>query len=78
MSLTSSAFWRDTFERSVKTFAQSALGAGIIGATDLLAVDWVGALSVGGLAGVISVLTSLASEPRADTLSPASAIKPAP
>lgn len=74
--LTSALFWRDTLERSVKTFAQAALGAGIVGATDLLSVDWIDALSVGGLAGVISVLTSLASAPRDGTLSPASALKP--
>lgn len=54
---------KDTGERAVKTFAQASLGAGIVGATDLLSVNWVGALSVGGLAAVISVLTSAASEP---------------
>lgn len=54
---------KDTAERAIKTACQAALGAGIVGATDLLAVDWVGALSVGGLAAVISVLTSAASEP---------------
>lgn len=53
----------DTIERAVKTAAQASLGAGIVGATDLLSVNWVGALSVGGLAAVISVLTSAASEP---------------
>ena len=57
------SFWIDAIERSLKTAAQAALGAGIIGATDLLAVNWVGALSVGGLAAVISILTSAASEP---------------
>lgn len=53
----------DTVERAIKTACQASLGAGIVGATDLLAVNWVGALSVGGLAAVISVLTSAASEP---------------
>jgi hypothetical protein len=75
MTLLNKAFLIDAGERAVRTFCQSALGAGIVGATDLMAVDWVGALSVGGLAAVISVLTSLASEPRGDTLSPASAVK---
>lgn len=58
------ATWvKDAAERAIKTFAQASLGAGIVGATDLLSVNWLGALSVGGLAAVISVLTSAASEP---------------
>lgn len=69
-------FWRDTIERAVKTFAQSALATLGVGAVDVVAVNWVGVLSVGGGAAVISVLTSLASEPRSGTLSPASAVKP--
>lgn len=78
MSLLNKAFLQDAAERAIRTFCQSALGAGIVGATDILAVDWVGALSVGGLAAVISVLTSLAAEPRGGTLSPASVVKPTP
>lgn len=52
----------DAADRAVRTFAQSALGAGIVGATDILSVNWIGVLSVGGLAAAISVLTSLAAE----------------
>lgn len=76
MSFTNVQFWRDTLERAVKTFAQSALAVLGLGATDLLSADWVGVVSVGGGAAVISILTSLASEPRHGTLSPASAVKP--
>lgn len=70
---------KDTLERAVKTFSQASLGAGIVGATDLLAVNWVGALSVGGLAAVISVLTSAASEPvgSGGTASLTKAVEPA-
>lgn len=70
-----SKFWRDALERAVKTFAQSALATLGIGAVDLLATNWVGALSVGGGAAIVSLLMSLASEPRHNTLSPASAVR---
>ena len=68
-------FWRDATERAVKTFAQSALATLGVGAVDLVSTNWLGALSVGGGAAIVSVLMSLASEPRHDTLSPASAVK---
>lgn len=77
MSLFSRTFWRDAAERSVKTFAQSALATLGLGATNVLAVDWIGVLSVGAGAALISVLTSVASTPREGTLSPASAARPA-
>ena len=54
-------FWMDSIERSIKTVAQSMvalLSAGIVG---LLDVQWVALLSVSGLAGLISLLTSVAS-----------------
>lgn len=54
-------FWRDTATRSVKTTAQTALGVGITAATSLLDVDWLGVLSASGLAGLASVLMSVAS-----------------
>lgn len=68
-------FWADAAERAVKTFAQSALATLGAGAVDILSVNWVAVLAVGAGAAVVSVLTSLASEPRSDTLSPASAVK---
>lgn len=54
-------FWAGTAERALKTFAQSLLGVLMGGASGLLDVDWVAALSVAGLATVGSVLTSVAT-----------------
>jgi hypothetical protein len=57
-------FWRDTFERAIKTAVQSVLLA-IVGATgaDLFALDWqtIGIAAFGG--AVLSVLTSIGSLP---------------
>lgn len=56
-----SKFWKAAGERAVKTFAQAlvaAIGAGAAGVAD---VDWLQAVSVAGLAAVISVLTSIGS-----------------
>ena len=49
-------------ERSVKTFCQTAvsvIGTDAIGITD---VDWMQVLSVSGLAAVLSVLTTVATQ----------------
>ena len=56
-----SAFWQGAAERAIKTFAQALLGVLTSGATGLLDVDWVAALSVAALATVVSLLTSLAT-----------------
>jgi hypothetical protein len=48
-------------ERAVKTFCQALIAALGAGATDLLSVGWRQALSVAGMAAVLSVLTSVAS-----------------
>lgn len=59
--LASGPFWLSTLERAVKTTAQAGvafLGAGALGIID---VDWVQLGSIAGLAGVVSVLTSIAS-----------------
>lgn len=55
-------FWRATIERAVKTFAQSAAALLVGNGTGLLDTDWVGVLSVSGLAAVVSVLTSVGSD----------------
>lgn len=55
------AFWAAVFERAVKTFAQSLVAAIGTDATGLLDVNWQAALSIAGLAAVLSVLTSIAS-----------------
>lgn len=61
-------FWKRAFERAVKTFAQVMVAlltvGGVAAAADapgILDVNWVGALSVAGLAFIVSLLTSLGS-----------------
>jgi hypothetical protein len=55
-------FLLDAAERALKTFVQSLLAVLTVqGVSSLLDVDWLQALSVAGLATVISVLTSLLS-----------------
>ena len=64
MSIVSRKFWRETLERAVKTAAQASVALltadGVLG---LLDVNWTDGASVVGLAAVVSVLTSVASEP---------------
>lgn len=60
--LTSKTFWYDAIERSVKTIAQSMVA--LLGASQvpgLLNLDITALLSVSGLAGLISLLTSIGS-----------------
>ena len=61
------AYWKKWFiaagKRAVRTVAQAALafiGTNAIGITD---VDWAGVASVAALAGVVSLLTSIAGLP---------------
>jgi hypothetical protein len=54
---------KDAAERAIKTFAQSALATLGLGTLDVLTVNWVGVVSIGAGAALISVLTSVASEP---------------
>lgn len=55
------AFWRDTSTRAIKTTAQTAVGVLTSGWVGLLDVDWIGVASASGLAGLVSVLMSVAS-----------------
>lgn len=55
-----SKFWKDAFERGIKTFAQSAVAILAL-SVGVLDASWVQAASVGGLAAVISLLTSIGS-----------------
>ena len=54
-------FWKATGIRAIKTVAQTAvalIGTNAVGITD---VNWVGVASGAALAGVVSVLTSIAT-----------------
>lgn len=73
-------FWQDAIERATKTFAQTLAAVLGAGAVDVLAVDWKSALAVAAGAGLVSVLTSLGSEPfgRGGTASLTKAVEPTP
>ena len=65
--LTSKAFWASAGERAIKTVAQTALA--ILGTDQLISalqVDWSEVGGVALLAGILSLLTSIAL-PGADT-----------
>ncbi|MFS0697746.1 holin [Streptomyces nitrosporeus] len=66
-TLTTAAFWKATAERAARTFAQAELallGGDGLGLVD---VDWGAALSVGGLAAVLAVLTAVVASGTAAT-----------
>jgi hypothetical protein len=54
-------FWRATFERAVKSFAQSLLALLSAQQIGVLDVRWVTTFSTAGMVALLSVLTSLAS-----------------
>jgi len=65
--LTSNAFWASAGERAIKTVAQTALA--LLGASQLTSVvnvDWAEVGGVSILAGILSLLTSIAI-PAAET-----------
>lgn len=53
-------FWIDTADRALATCAQAAVATLTAGVTGILEVDPVQLASVAGLAGAVSVLTSVA------------------
>lgn len=55
--------------RAAKTFAQSMIGSIAVGAA-ISEVDWVRALSVSGVACVLSLFTSLAGLPEVERTDP--------
>ena len=54
-------FWKSTLERALKSFAQSLLAVLGVAQVGVLDVAWPAAVSTAAMAGVLSVLTSLAS-----------------
>ena len=65
--------WREWIRaaliRAVKTFAQTMVGSIAVGAA-FSEVDWLRALSVSGVACVLSLLTSLAGLPEVEKTKP--------
>lgn len=56
------AFWIDAFERTVRTFAQAALGLLVAGPVlNLLQVDWVSLVGTAGLSALIALLGAIAA-----------------
>jgi hypothetical protein len=60
-------FWKDATERAIKTFAQTLASLLVGDGVGLLNVDWIGCISVSGLAALVSLLTSIGSAARAGT-----------
>lgn len=74
MMLLDKHFWTDAMERMVKTVCEVALaliGTGMVGIMD---VDWLNLLSVCVMAALVSVLSSVASSIKPDTVSGASLV----
>jgi hypothetical protein len=56
------AFWAAAAERAIKTTAQTGAALLTAAGTGLLETDWTTGASVAGMAGVISILTSIGSD----------------
>ena len=65
MNVLTAKWWKAAAIRAVKTIAQTAVSMLTVGQlfTD---VDWLGILSISAVAGIISILTSLAGLPEVD------------
>lgn len=61
MSIYSADFWSAAAERAIKTVAQTAASLIVAGGFGLLDADWIAVASVSGMAGVVSLLTSIGS-----------------
>lgn len=59
--LAETSFWVRSVERAIKTVAQTAVATITANATGLLDADWITVGSVSGLAGLVSLLTSIGS-----------------
>lgn len=58
-------WWEAAATRAIKTVAQTAVSMLTVGQY-FMEVDWLGILSVSAVAGVISILTSLAGLPEVE------------
>jgi hypothetical protein len=68
-------FWKCSLERALKSFAQSLLAVVGVGQVGVVDIAWPAALSTAATAGVLSILTSLASA-RVGTQDDPSLVKP--
>ncbi len=62
MSIWTRDFWKAAGERAIKTFAQAEAALLVADGTGILNTDWTSSLSAAGMAAVISLLTSVASD----------------
>lgn len=70
--LKSKDFWKASLIRAIKTIAQTALSMLTVGQA-VLDVDWLNVISVSAVAGLISILTSIATGlPEVETDAPTS------
>ena len=60
MRIKNGEFWRASIIRAIKTIAQTALSMLTVGQA-VLDVDWLNVISVSAVAGIISILTSIAT-----------------
>ena len=63
-------FWRLALERAIKTFAQTLVALLSVSGITLHTAPWSIALSAAGMAALLSVLTSMASEPLGERHTP--------
>lgn len=69
-------FWKGAGERALKTFAQSVLATLTATSTGILAAPWLVAFDLGGMAAVLSVLTSMVTLTTVVATSPPKAVPP--
>ena len=72
------AFWKQAAERALKTFAQAVLAMLTGDGLGVLDVNWAAIASVGALAAVASILTSIVSAPAGEPNSPSLVDLPPP
>lgn len=65
MTVLTSKWWKAAAIRAIKTVAQTAVSMLTVGQL-FTEVDWVGILSISAVAGIISILTSLAGLPEVE------------